>query len=249
MWSELREELDRFKIPKEHVALPGEDLQGWEGALKVTQSADGKWELVMSDYGQTRSLFKRDSEREMFDAVRLYVLTPLPRAEGLELTDAEFEEMMHTRGQQMHELAEQIQASGPNLIQLPQGLLIDRIGVVDGFLSYHFRTSFEARAMHPFALEQRIHVFRVANPFLVTAELTQPWFGQPGGGVRFVLEEPMLSFRDLIHTGVLDYLAPADHPDAPEAPKDLPTDPAVLPWNDLGRYTTFTLNSQTPEEI
>lgn len=51
----------------------------------------------------------------------------------------------------------------------------------------------------------------------------------------------MLGFRDLVHTGHLEYFAkPRSDNDGPLAPADLLTDESALAWRDLGRYTLFT---------
>jgi hypothetical protein len=38
----------------------------------------------------------------------------------------------------------------------------------------------------------------------VRAVITPPWFGRPGGGLRFTLQEPRVGIRDLVAAGVLE---------------------------------------------
>ena len=97
-------------------------------------------------------------------------------------------------------------AEGDLLITLPPELALDRIGALDGVLLFPAGTSVEARALPPTALVDgaELHRFVTAGDVLVRADLVQPWFGQPGGALRFTLAEDFRGVRDLVVAGALE---------------------------------------------
>ncbi len=106
------------------------------------------------------------------------------------------------------ELRERL-AEGALLITLPPELALDRIGALDGVLLFPAGTSVEARALPPTALVDgaELHRFVTADDVLVRADLVQPWFGQPGGALRFTLAEDFRGVRDLVVAGALERVA------------------------------------------
>jgi hypothetical protein len=48
-----------------------------------------------------------------------------------------------------------------------------------------------------------VHKFLTAADIRVRAAITQPWFGRPGGGIRFTLQQPETGLRDLVVSGQL----------------------------------------------
>ena len=91
------------------------------------------------------------------------------------------------------------------VIDLPPELPIDRIGALDGVHTYPIDTPFEFRSLPPTALrpENDVHKFLTAADIRVRAVITSPWFGRPGGGIRFTLQRPETGIRDLVVSGEL----------------------------------------------
>jgi hypothetical protein len=91
------------------------------------------------------------------------------------------------------------------VIDLPPELPIDRIGALDGVHTYPIDTPFEFRSLPPTALrpENDVHKFLTAADIRVRAVITPPWFGRPGGGIRFTLQRPETGIRDLVVSGEL----------------------------------------------
>ncbi len=98
------------------------------------------------------------------------------------------------------------------VIDLPAELPIDRIGALDGMHTYPIDTPFEFRSLPPTALrpENDVHQFLTAADVRVRAAITPPWFGRPGGGIRFTLQQPGTGLRDLVVSGLV-----AAHSDRP----------------------------------
>lgn len=108
------------------------------------------------------------------------------------------------------ELRQQIAARGGiSLIQLPPGVLVDRIGAMDGWLLNQLNSSFESRSLPPTALRRPsgVHQFVTEATVLVQASIVQPWFGQPGGAIRYTIADESLTVRDLLVEGSLRRIA------------------------------------------
>ena len=91
------------------------------------------------------------------------------------------------------------------MIDLPPLLPLDRIGALDGVPTYPIGTPFEHRSLPPTALrpENDVHQFLTRAAIRVRAAITPPWFGRPGGGIRFTLQQPETGLRDLVVSGRL----------------------------------------------
>jgi hypothetical protein len=100
------------------------------------------------------------------------------------------------------------------VIDLPAELPIDRIGALDGVHTYPIDTPFEFRSLPPAALrpENDVHQFLTTADVRVRAAITSPWFGRPGGGIRFTLQEPGVGVRDLVVSGELQRLQIVEAP-------------------------------------
>ena len=48
-----------------------------------------------------------------------------------------------------------------------------------------------------------MHKFLTTASVRVRAATTPPWFGRPGGGIRFTLQQPATGLRDLVVSGRL----------------------------------------------
>jgi hypothetical protein len=100
------------------------------------------------------------------------------------------------------------------VIDLPAELPIDRIGALDGVHTYPIDTPFEFRSLPPTALrpENDVHQFLTTADVRVRAAITPPWFGRPGGGIRFTLQEPGAGVRDLVVSGQLQRIQIVEAP-------------------------------------
>ena len=100
------------------------------------------------------------------------------------------------------------------VIDLPAELPIDRIGALDGVHTYPIDTPFEFRSLPPTALrpENDVHQFLTTADVRVRAAITPPWFGRPGGGIRFTLQQPGTGMRDLVVSGQLQRIQIVEAP-------------------------------------
>ena len=208
----LRERLDALGFTRVHIQLPGEESPTpLEGALRVRPD-DGAFLLETVDYGQAFRLLRAGSEHEIGEAVIGYVSRPLPppRVMSRQLLDA----VVGKIATQYFELRDRAGEAGPQgiVIDVPPEVPIDRIGVLDGVHTYPLDTAFEARSLPPTALGPgtALHRFITAAQLRVGAVITPPWFGRPGGGIRFTLQEPETGLRDLVVSGRLQLIQVTD---------------------------------------
>jgi hypothetical protein len=202
-WAQVRETLRDNRVDDRAVVLPGDTDPAWEGALTVGSTPDGTWTLATVDYGTARVLLRRPSAPEIVRALYQYALSPMPEPQAL--PEDERERLLTWAAPHIMDLA--ARPAQDLLIDLPAGLLVDRIGALDGFLLYPTGTSFEARSLPVTALEQPLQKFLTTASFRVRATVTPPWFGREGGGIRFSVEDPSMGIRDLAREGRLRQLA------------------------------------------
>lgn len=209
-WTAVRGELQRGGIAEGAVVLPSEDQLGWEGALVVSRAADGNWTIATVDYGQARPLVRRTKAEEIASALYQYVLSPLPAPQAL--TAGEREDLLSARTRDLSDLAGRVRESGDLLIDVPAGVLLDRIGALDGFRLYPNGTSFEARSLPPTALNQPLHTVVTAADVRMRVGNTPAWFGRSGGGLRFEIENRVVGVRDLLRDGHLRLVVSSEAP-------------------------------------
>ena len=197
-WAHVRQELTDAGIPRLSVVLPGDRGPAWEGALHVSEQDGRSWILETVDYGRRRRLLSRHSAEEIVTALRAYLLSPLPAP--VDFPVAERERLLEWSAPHLLDLA--ARADRPLLIDAPAGLLLDRIGALDGFFLYAAETSFEARSLPVSALDQPVTTLLTAGDIRFDVERTPPWFGRPGGGLRFSIVEPGIGVRDLVREGL-----------------------------------------------
>jgi hypothetical protein len=202
----LRDELDALGLTRLHIELPGEESQGGplDGALRVR--ADGsRFVLETVDYGEAFRLLTAGSEPEISEAVIAYVSRPLPPVRGMSRDG--LDTLVGRIATHYRDLWERAREAGPGgiVIDLPPEVPIDRIGALDGVHTYPLGTPFEHRSLPPTALrpETGVHRFLTAADVRVRATITPPWFGRPGGGIRFTLQQPETGLRDLVASGRL----------------------------------------------
>lgn len=198
-WQLVRARLNEASVAPEVVHLPGDRTIPWEGALHISEAAEGGWDLNTVDYGQARSLLSRTTDDEIASALFAYLLSPLP-PHSLVGAD-QYERLSDWAAPHILDLLGR--AEQPLVIDAPEGLLLDRIGALDGFLLYPARTSFEARSLPASAVGQPFHEFVTATTTRFEVQRTAPWFGRPGGGLRFSIVEPGVGVRDLVREGRL----------------------------------------------
>ena len=198
-WTPLRERIIALGSGPTEVVLPGDQGIPFEGAL-VVAPRDGDWTLATVDYGQTRVLFAAEDEAGIGEILLDYLGDPLPAP--VALRPDEREQLLSTAAPHLLDLAGR--AQNGLLIDVPPGILFNRIGALDGFLLYPAETSFEARSLPPTALQAPLHEFRTAATIRMNVRPTPPWFGRPGGGLRFAVEDTTIAIRDLVLSGALE---------------------------------------------
>jgi hypothetical protein len=202
----LRDELDALGLTRFDIQLPGEDsaVAPLEGALRVRR-AGAEFVLETVDYGEAFRLLSRESEAEIRQAVIDYVSRPLPPVRGM--SRHELDGIVGKVALHYFDLRDRAREAGPQgiVIDLPPELPVDRIGALDGVHTYPIDTPFEFRSLPPTALrpENDVHKFLTAADVRVRASITPPWFGRPGGGIRFTLQQPQTGLRDLVVSGWL----------------------------------------------
>lgn len=206
MFAGLRAELDALGLTPFDIQLPGEDavVAPLEGALRVSQGAGG-FVLETVDYGTGYRLLRVGAESEARQMVLAYVARPLPEARALRR--GELDGIVGRVASHYPDLRDRAREAGPRglVIDLPPDLPLDRVGALDGVHIYPVNTPLEFRSLPPNVLrpENRVHAFLTSTALRVGAVVTPPWFGRPGGGIRFTLQEPGLGLRDLVVSGAL----------------------------------------------
>ena len=201
----LRDVLRPLGLTPFDIQLPEEDsaVAPLEGALRVRADGPG-WVLETVDYGRPYRLLTAGSEPEIADAVLGYVSRPL--APVRPLPRQEMDRYAARVAPHYADLQRQLgQEPRGFVIDLPLALPLDRIGALDGVHTYPMDTPFEHRSLPPSALrpENDVHKFLTTGQVRVLAAITPAWFGRPGGGIRFTLQEPETGLRDLVASGRL----------------------------------------------
>src|SRR4029450_4275061 len=156
------------------------------------------------EWGQRSRRLAAGSEPKITDAVLGYVSRPLAPVRAL--PRQELDRYAARVAQHYVDLQRQLRAEGSGfVIDLPLALPLDRIGALDGVHTYPMGTPFEHRSLPPSALrpENDVPKFLTTGPGRVPAAITPAWFGRPGGGIRFTLQEPETGLRDLVASGRL----------------------------------------------
>ncbi|UFU02670.1 TNT domain-containing protein [Ruania suaedae] len=221
--TQLRQGLDARGVPRTAVVLPGEseDVRGrdetgaphlpLEGTVEVVRYGARHYGLQVSDYGQHALIGEFYSERAACDAVWQYLTAPMPAP--VPVHQAELAERVSSAGPGLAELHRRVAAAGPGgiLTNLAAGVPYDRIGTLDGLYFFVGGTPWEQRSLPASARGPgaQVQTFMATRPVEVQAEIAPAWFGQPGGGLRFHVEPPARSLRELIRAGVVQQVAPS----------------------------------------
>ena len=213
MLNGLRAELQTLGLTPFDIQLPGEGsaVAPLEGALRV-RADDGGFVLETVDYGTPFQLLTAESDAEITEAVLGYVSRPLPAVRAM--PRHELDAIVGRIAMHYFDLRDRAREAGVQgiVIDLPPELPIDRIGALDGVHTYPIDTPFEFRSLPPTALrpENDVHKFLTAADVRVRAAITPPWFGRPGGGIRFTLQQPETGLRDLVVAGRLQRIQITD---------------------------------------
>ncbi len=205
----FRAELDALGLTPFDISLPGENaaVAPLEGALRVRLDGSA-FVLETVDYGTGYRLGSAGSEAEVRSLVLDYVSRPLPAVRPL--PRAELDVIVGQIAMHYFDLRDRAREAGPRgiVIDLPPDIPIDRIGALDGVHTYPIDTPLEFRSLPPGALrpENDVHRFLTTTDIRVGAAITPPWFGQPGDGIRYTLQQPGLGLRDLVVSGALQRL-------------------------------------------
>jgi hypothetical protein len=83
---------------------------------------------------------------------------------------------------------------------LPEGTLLDRFGGITGRIFAPGGTPFVQRSLPPFAVHGEYRRYRVLREVPLWTAVSAPWFGQPGGGIRY---RAVYSADELVTMGYL----------------------------------------------
>ncbi|WP_105565739.1 TNT domain-containing protein [Microbacterium halophytorum] len=205
MFETLRDEVSRRQIPAAAVSLPGDDAPAMEGALRLRQSdAQNEWLFETVDYGTAFLLAFAASEDDAGQLLLDYLDKPLP--DVAVFSQADVEQAVGEATTHWSDLRARA-TDGSLLIDVPAGVVFDRIGALDGTMLFPYGTSYEARSLPPFgalpAGSDR-HAFVTRGTMRVRVDVVRPWFGQPGGGLRCTLAHDFVGIRDLVAHGTLE---------------------------------------------
>lgn len=211
MFEGLRQHLDARGLTPAMVVLPGDaPAPPLEGALHLDPAEAGEgFVLSTVDYGRKTLLRTAPDEASAAQVLLAYLDQPLPPV--AKFARADVDQAVNAASPHIADLVDRAQHESL-LIQLPVGLLLDRIGVLDGVQLFPYGTRFEARSLPPTALGQGAerHALLTRANVLVRVEVAQPWFGQPGGGLRMTLAEDRIGIRDLVAQSVLERFTVAE---------------------------------------
>jgi hypothetical protein len=93
-------------------------------------------------------------------------------------------------------------------VVLAEGTVVDRFGTPEGRVFGEDGTPFARRSLPPDHLAAGYHRYRVTRALPMWRTLSAPWFGQPGGGVRYRAVHPA---ADLVAMGHLTEITGTDN--------------------------------------
>ena len=203
---QLRTGLDQMGHPRGGVVLPGDPPeQAFEGTVEVVRYGPRHYGVQVADFGQHVLLGEYDTERAACDVAWQYLSAPMPPP--IPVPAAELQARLAAAAGNLAELSSRVAAAGPGgmITNLATGLPYDRLGTVDGLYFYVWNTPWQQRSLPPSAWGPGAAqvTFVAAQAVEVQAEIAPSWFGQPGGGLRFHVEEPARGVRELVRSGVL----------------------------------------------
>lgn len=207
----LRQALTNAGFVAGGVKLPGEEQIPFEGSVTMLQHSRAHYSVQISDYGQHEFLAEYASEENACRAVWDYLTQPLPQP--VPIPAADLEQRAAAAGDAYTGLQRRLASAGPGgvVTNLATGVPFDRIGVLDGLYFFGWGTPWPQRSLPDSANGPGAQtvVLMAARPVEVQAEIVPPWFDQPGGGIRFRVEDAARQgLRDLVRAGVLIQVQP-----------------------------------------
>ena len=126
-------------------------------------------------------------------------MAPLPASTPVSAID--LQHRSHAYQGAYAQIFAQLQAGGGALLTtLPPGVALDRFGSLDGVFLFPWATPVPNRSLPPTANGQapNLYQFVTTAPLHVEAEIVAPWFGQPGGSLRFRIAADGVGVRQLV---------------------------------------------------
>lgn len=201
--AQFRARLAEVGYPADAVILPGDtaDHPPLEGAMEV--STIGREVTVgIRDYGELEIVHRAVDEPAAYTWLWEYLSLPLPAARPVPRTD--LHQRVDAYRPTLAAFYEQVRhAGGPHLATLPPGVALDRIGAIDGVYLFPWGTPVPLRALPAESPDARLYQVLTAAPLEVEVEIVRPWFGQPGGALRFRIAADGVGVRQLILAGSL----------------------------------------------
>lgn len=199
----FRARLAEVGYPSDAVILPGEtsDQPPIEGAMEVRSS--GAEVLVGTrDYGELEVLHRAHDQESALAWLWEYLSRPLPPARPVPRSDLEMRFEAYRPSLAAHyDLVQR--AGAPQHVTLPPGVALDRIGSIDGVFLYPWGTPTPMRSLPAGSPNARLYQLLTVHPLPVEAEIVRPWFGQPGGSLRFRIATDGVGVRQLLLAGSL----------------------------------------------
>lgn len=203
--AELRAALDGAGVARGAVVLPGDDpTQAFEGHLEVVRYSPAHFALRVTDYGQHHLLGEYRSERQACLGLWQYLTAPMPPSVRVPQAELAARAQGAQRAyQDLHGRLLNVGLGGL-ITNLAVGVPYDRFGGLDGLYFFGWGTPWEQRSLPPTANAPGAQLvsFVALRPVEVQAEIVAPWFGQPGGGIRFHVEGGR-AMRDLVREQAL----------------------------------------------
>jgi len=200
----LRQRLNEAQYPADAVVLPT-DAPGapgsapLEGALELRQTGAHRFSVGVRDYGVFEPFHTAGTEREAADWLWNLLVAPLPNATPVAAQDLQYRSHAY-QGAYAQIFAQLAGGGGALLTTLPPGVALDRLGSLDGIFLFPWATPIPNRSLPPTASgpSTRLYQFVTAAPLHVEAEIVPPWFGQPGGSLRFRIAADGVGVRQLV---------------------------------------------------
>lgn len=200
----LRQRLDEAQYPADAVVLPT-DAPGapgsapLEGALELRQTGAHRFSVGVRDYGVFEPFHTASTEREAADWLWNLLVAPLPTATPVAAQDLQYRSHAY-QGAYAQIFAQLAGGGGALLTTLPPGVALDRLGSLDGIFLFPWATPIPNRSLPPTASgpSTRLYQFVTTAPLHVEAEIVPPWFGQPGGSLRFRIAADGVGVRQLV---------------------------------------------------
>ena len=182
--------------------LPGDAGEPLQGALAIRELEAG-FELATIDYGRTVPLAVEDTAEAVAARLLAYLDQPLPEPQRLGATDFRVLRAASKPHRPTCDPGSPVTDDCSSRSPPTSRSIGSALSTASS--SSPADTPVEARALPPTALVDGAALLRfvTAREVLVNVDLVQPWFGQPGGGIRFALADDFLGIRDLVASGAL----------------------------------------------